>query len=475
MQEAIVSFDVNSLYPNTIITLNLSPETKLGKVNSREDGMVNISLIDGKTYSIDEDKFDSFLINKKISLSKSNILFSQKKQGICPSLIDGTYKQRVEIRKHLNVIKKKIAKLKDKTAIEYIEQKFISDQLDIKQYTLKIFLNRIYGCFANKYSPFYDLDLASSITITGQECIKAAGRFADEFLKEKYKVEDKDSCILYSDTDSLYLTIKPTLDKLETPLTVNESEVTPETHEIVDNLEQNLNKLICEWAKKELFSLDSRLEFKREAICDVGIFLEKKRYILHVLNEEGIPCDKTKYVGVEVASTNVPKLVKPLIKNIVETMLKTKSQTETNKAYQDAYTKFKNLKIEEISFPKGINAFKKYAPKAASLNTIKGTPCAVKASIAYNYFVDKLELGSKYEKIKGDGKIKFFYAVKNPWKVDAVAFIDEYPGEFKLVPDFDKMFQKSVGAAVERLYSAIKWKVIAPNKLTQTDLFELLG
>ena len=32
IQKSIVSFDVNSLYPNTIITLNISPETKLGKI-----------------------------------------------------------------------------------------------------------------------------------------------------------------------------------------------------------------------------------------------------------------------------------------------------------------------------------------------------------------------------------------------------------------------------------------------------------
>jgi len=32
IQKSVVSFDVNSLYPNTIITLNISPETKLGKI-----------------------------------------------------------------------------------------------------------------------------------------------------------------------------------------------------------------------------------------------------------------------------------------------------------------------------------------------------------------------------------------------------------------------------------------------------------
>ncbi|MEO6583668.1 MAG: DNA polymerase domain-containing protein, partial [Ferruginibacter sp.] len=476
MSEAVVSFDVNSLYPNTIVTLNLSPETKLGKINHRENGKVSFSLINGKAYDIDQDKFDKFLTEKKIAVSKSNVLFSQKQQGICPSLIDSVYKKRVDTRNQLKEVKKKLSKIKDKNSKDYLDQKFISGQLDVTQYTLKIFLNRIYGCFANRYSPFYDIDLASSITLTGQECIKEAGNIADRFLVNNYG-DTGASCILYSDTDSLYLTIKPTLGLIGKTFTSpeNENKITTEAHKIVNDLEQHLNTEINKWANTELHSVDSRLEFKREAICDVGIFLEKKRYILHILDEEGISCDKTKYVGVEVASTNVPKKVKPLIKKIVETMIKTKSQSETNKAFTSAYDKFKKLSIEDMAFPKGINSFKRYAPLATDLHMGKRTPIGVKASITYNHFLDKLNISNKYEKIRGGGKIKFFYTTKNKWRVETIAFIDEYPKEFELRPDIDKMFQKSVVAAVERLYHAIKWRMISPTHAVQTDLFDLLG
>jgi DNA polymerase elongation subunit (family B) len=41
-QENIVSFDANSLYPNVMISLNISPETKVGKIEEKTDKDVTI-------------------------------------------------------------------------------------------------------------------------------------------------------------------------------------------------------------------------------------------------------------------------------------------------------------------------------------------------------------------------------------------------------------------------------------------------
>lgn len=472
MHEGIVTFDVNSLYPNLIITLNLSPETKLGKVHNRTDGQVNYSLINDRTYTVPEEEFEKYLVDNKISLSKANVMFQQGKQGVCPELIDGVYTQRVKIRNKLKSLRKDLAKIQDTKSEEYLALKFKTDQLDIRQYVLKILANRTYGYFSNKHSPFYDIDLASSITLTGQACIRKASEIANAHIKEKYKVET-DSTI-YGDTDSLYLTINPILQKYKIPLAEN-NVVTDKTHRIVTDLEQTLNQKITEWATKELHSIDSRLEFKREAICDVGIFLEKKRYILHILDEEGIASNKTKYVGVEVASSAIPKKVKELIKKIVETMIKTKSATETNKMFTAVYERFKKLKIEELAFPRGINKVDEYTQLAKNLTAGKGTPAHVKAALVYNYFINKLNVQDKYERIRSGIKIKFFYALPNKWNVDAIAFIDQYPNEFELKPNLDKMFEKSVTAAVERLYNCVKWRYTSPAQARQADLFDLFA
>jgi DNA polymerase elongation subunit (family B) len=95
--------------------------------------------------------------------------------------------------------------------------------------------------------------------------------------------------------------------------------------------------------------------FKREAICDSAIFLGPKYYVPHVLDEEGVPCDKFKYVGVDVVKTTMPKAIKPYIKKVIEHMILTQSLKECNDLFNEAYEEFNKLPIEDISKNSGIN------------------------------------------------------------------------------------------------------------------------
>lgn len=200
LKEDIISFDANSLYPNTIITLNISPETKLGKIIDRENDEVTIQLVNGKQYKLSQDKLLAFIEKEKICLSKAGILFTQKSRGIYPEIIEGIYQDRVKNKKDLTQHKKDIKHCKEGSE-KYIEHKKMINHLDINQYTLKILLNRMYGTFANKHSPFCDIDLAGSITLTGQACIKQASDIVDNHAKEKYGITR--SLSTYSDTDSV--------------------------------------------------------------------------------------------------------------------------------------------------------------------------------------------------------------------------------------------------------------------------------
>ena len=55
-------------------------------------------------------------------------------------------------------------------------------------------------------------------------------------------------------------------------------------------------------------------------MCDVGVFLQKKRYVIHVLDDEDIPTNKFKYTGVEVVRSTMPAPIKPYVKKIIETV-----------------------------------------------------------------------------------------------------------------------------------------------------------
>jgi len=468
LKESIVSFDVNSLYPNTIITLNISPETKLGKIVTGDlevDNELEIKLANGKLSTISTDKFRKFIKEEKIAVSKAGVLYSQKFKGVCPNLINSIYDERVYARNRMIELKK--SKKKDKDTIDSIQY------FDTLQYTLKILLNSIYGTFANKHSAFMDIDNASSITLTGQAVAKAGGNIIDQYAKDIFNVNE--TLILSGDTDSLYITIQPILDKLGINL-AKECIIVPEVHTIVDSIDKHLSIKILEWAKEELNSIDPRFVFKREAIADVGSFLQKKRYILRILDEEGVTTNKFKYVGVELARSTTPKEVKAIIQKTIETGFLTKDVKKTNEIYREAYDLFRNLSISEASFRRSVKEPEKYA-EGASLNKFnKGTPGHVKAALAYNLLLEKFNLQNKYELIRPGQKVKYFYASKNPYGLEAVAFITEYPKEFSEIKiDYDKMFEKIVAPPIESVYEAIGWYLPIIGKEVQTDLFELFS
>jgi len=468
LKEAIVSFDVNSLYPNTIITLNIGSETKLGKIitgDPETDKEVEIKLESGGMFKVTVAKLKKFLKDENVALSKAGVLYSQKFKGVCPNLINSIYDERVHAREEMLKLKK--TKQKDKETISKIQY------FDTLQYTLKILLNSIYGTFANKHSAFMDIDNASSITLTGQAVAKAGGAIVNAWAKEKFGIDE--SLIIAGDTDSLYTTIQPILNKLNLPL-VKDGNITPEAHKIINAMEKHLNTEIINWAKTDLNSADPRFVFKREAIADVGAFLMKKRYIIHILDEEGVPTNKFKYVGVELARSTTPKEVKALIKKTIDTAFLSKDVKKTNGVFREAYDHFKNLDVSEAAFRKAVKELEKYSGGASLHKFNLGTPCHVKAALAYNFLLEKLNIVTKYEKINSGQKVKYFYAMKNPYGLDAVAFVSDYPTEFHEIKiDYDKMFGKIIVPPIEAVYEAIGWRIPVIGKEVQTDLFDLFA
>lgn len=213
-------------------------------------------------------------------------------------------------------------------------------------------------------------------------------------------------------------------------------------------------------------------------MADAGIFLEKKRYVLHVLDDEGIACDKWKYVGVEVVRTTMPKPIKPLAKAIIETIITNKNRTDADKKVTDAYDKFKGFSIEEIAFTSSISKYESYASKCNGFKTAKGMPCHVKGAYFYNLLLDKLNLTNQYEKITSGDKIKYFYVqTPNKYGLSVLGFKYRFPKEFKelFTPDTELMYEKILHAVVDRYYSAVNWQARKPSEQTQCDLFDIFG
>ena len=84
-----------------MISLNLSPETKVGRITNTPEGKVEIQHVSGKVYELTKEKFKQFAKQEQLSLTKAGFLFTQKKKGIIPEFLDFHYQERVKIQKDL--------------------------------------------------------------------------------------------------------------------------------------------------------------------------------------------------------------------------------------------------------------------------------------------------------------------------------------------------------------------------------------
>jgi len=476
LSKSVVSYDANSLYPNTIITLNISPETKIGKISTIEDKQYTIKLANEKTVTLSEDKFNKLVQKENLSISKYNVLYTQKFKGVIPNLIDRLYKERVEAKNEMIKREKSLSSIKDKKEKDKVEQEILN--LDTQQNVYKLVLNSIYGVFAQKFSPLFDIDHSASITLTGQSVVKQAAEIVYEYALKKGCNVQKEKVYLYGDTDSAYFSIQPILSHLNINL-VKDGNLTEEAKVITKEIDNYLNTEILVWAREQLKSSDPRFVFKQETICDVGLFMEKKRYILHIMDKEGYkPKDPFKYVGVEVARSSISNEVKGLIKNVIELAMLSEDKKRSNEIFRDAYERFKEMKAEELAIRSKISDIEKQEAKIDKDGKIgKGTPIHAKAAIYYNNLLKHYGIDHLYESIPSGMKMKYFYAAKNPFNYKVMAFMDHYPVELNehIKINHQVMFDKIVSPPIQRVYDCIGWDLPTMGAETQTDLFDLLS
>lgn len=474
--ESVVSIDANSLYPNTIITLNISPETKIGKIIEQSEDSFTIKLSNEKVVTLCKEKFNKLITKEQLSISKYNVLYTQKFKGVVPNLIDRLYKERVEAKNKMMNLIDESEKITDSNLKTEAENEILN--LDTQQNVLKLVLNSIYGVFAQKFSPLFDIDHSASITLTGQAVAKQAPEILYQYALNKGFNGEKKEIYKYGDTDSCYFSIEPILKVLNIQL-LKDNKVTKEARSLIKEIDIHLNSEIISWAQQELKSKDARFVFKQETICDVASFQEKKRYILHVIEQEGKkPKKPFKYVGVEVARSSISKPVKQLIQKVIELAMLSRDKKKADEIYRLAYEEFCSMPTEEVSIRSKITDYEKQEAKLDEHGFVgKGTPLHAKSAIYYNKLLKKHGLDNKYEPLGSGMKIKYFYAAKNIYNYKSMAFSEKFPAELSdlIKIDYQTMFDKIVAPPLKRFYECLEWRIPQVGKEVQTDLFDLFS
>ena len=199
---------------------------------------------------------------------------------------------------------------------------------------------------------------------------------------------------------------------------------------------------------------------KREVIANKGIWVAKKRYMLNVLDEEGIRLakPKLKLMGIEAVKSSTPQVCRGRIKEAI-TLIMSEPESVLHKFIADFRKEFFELPPEAIAFPRSCNNLKKY--RSASDIFIKGTPIHVKGALIYNHQLKNMNLGMKYPYIQDGDKIKFLKLKEaNPFKFDVISYISTLPKEFKLQKyvDYEVQFDKTFLDPMRFILDAIGWK-----------------
>lgn len=478
---AIASFDANSLYPNTCITCNISPETKLGYIISDDNSdIVEFQNVSGKLYKIDKEKFYKLCKQEKMAVAANKIVYNQKIKGVLPEYMDYYYQARVKVKKVIKDLKKKYEEEQDPQKKH--DLKFELDRLDMVQYSYKIQINSAYGALGAAFFPAGDTDVAASITATGKATVKKSYELAKQFMADNgvdREVAEKDT-VAGGDTDSGYISFEALLKVNHINLTESDGvTITKQAYDKVAEYGEYLNSHIKQWAQDVLYSVDPRLKFSREVIADKAMFLRKKRYMIHVLDNEGNTHPKFKCAGLEIKRTNMPADVKVYATKLLENMCMTRDINSTNDILVETYDYIKTLNEEQVAEVSNINGYEKYSSQCNGLQTVKGMPRHVKSAYLYNYLIKQLGLTSKYQQIKDGDKIRVLAVdpKQNKYKISAIAFIGKYPQEFKDIfkIDYEYMFDKHIYGFVERYYEDCGWVARKPGCMIKQSLFDLFN
>ena len=435
MHDWVMSFDLNSLYPNILVQNNISPETL--RPLDQKMGVRPDTLLDNSAPKPEE----------HYSMCGNGAVFTNGKQGIIPEIVEKLYAHRVEVKNQM-LKKKQEREVKSSKAID-IE----ITRLETTQHAIKILLNSLYGAMANKWFKYYEPMMAEGVTLTGQTIIRTAEKSVNDLLQKIFK--DKIDRVIAMDTDSVYINVSDIVNAQpkENPV------------DLLDGfakkiIEPALESAFEDYAKKTN-AFKSRMVMKREVIADRGIWTAKKRYILNVIDSEGVRFaePKIKMMGIEAVKSSTPMVCRDAMKRMFKIMVEG-DEDRTQKAIAEFKHEFFKLPPEEISFPRSCNGIQKFRSRSSIY--AKGTPIHVRGSLLYNHQLKVLGLEDEYERVEDGNKVKFIHLMTpNPIQENVISFDSVLPSEFGLHKyiDYNKQFEKTFTEPLEIILDSIGWTV----------------
>lgn len=184
--------DLTSLYPSIIMTVNIGKETMMGRIVDSDDRNNRLGLNDLKSRDPEEEliienikrkktkikvsDLIKFIQDNKWAISANGVFFRTDKRSVLATILDKWFDERVLYKNEM----KKAYKAKNSE---------LGASFHMKQYTMKILLNSLYGATALGSFRYGNVILSESITLTGQRIIQESALCANRHMNKVLRGE----------------------------------------------------------------------------------------------------------------------------------------------------------------------------------------------------------------------------------------------------------------------------------------------
>jgi hypothetical protein len=228
------------------------------------------------------------------------------------------------------------------------------------------------------------------------------------------------------------------------------------------------------------YGVENKEDFELERISESIINIAKKKYIQHILHEDGIDYERHKYVfpkGVELVRSSTPLFAREKIVDIVKYIFsnpETFNIRDLLKLVKNLRKEFELADIDDIAMQSSCSNYdsKVIDDKQLPLKFVNGAHFAVKSAAHYNYLLSKnKDYQQKYEFIKSGTKIKY-YVCKDKSVTDMFAYKrGMYPMEFAPEVDMDSQFYKSILSPINSIIEPLGMPEITKRLSVVMDIF----
>jgi len=184
--------DLTSLYPSIIMTINIGKETMVGRIIDADDRNNRLGLNDLLKRDPEEEliienvkrsrtkvnvgRLISMIEQNELSISANGVMFATNRESVLSTILKKWFDERVLYKNEM----KKAYKSGNKE---------LGAAFHMKQYTMKILLNSLYGATALGSFRYGNVILSEAITLSGQRIIQESALTANRHINKIMKGE----------------------------------------------------------------------------------------------------------------------------------------------------------------------------------------------------------------------------------------------------------------------------------------------